>query len=56
VILVLFGNRLTAAVIRQEDRTEYYNALTEADEGEFDSLTQLITRSLSRTLQIDVNA
>jgi len=54
--LVLFGNRFTAAIIRHEDRKEYYNALTDADEGKFDPLTQLITRSLSKTLQIYVNA
>ncbi len=54
--LVLFGNRFTAAVIRHEDRTEYYNTLTDADDGKFDPLAQLITRSLSRTLQIYVNA
>ena len=54
--LVLFGNRFTAAVIRHEDRTEYYSALTDADDGKFDPLAQLITRSLSRTLQITINA
>ncbi len=54
--LVLFGNKLTAAVIRQEERKEYYEALTSADDGNFNPLTQLVTRSLNRTLQIYVNA
>lgn len=54
--LILFGNRLTAAVIRQQDRAEYYGALESADDGDLNPLIQLITRSLSRTLQIYVNA
>jgi Fic family protein len=54
--LILFGNKLTAAVIRQQDRTEYYEALESADDGNLNPLIQLITRSLSRTLQIYVNA
>ena len=54
--LVLFGNRLTAAVIRQQDRNEYYSALGDADDGDFDPLTQLVARSLSKTLQIYINA
>ncbi|MEZ6087990.1 MAG: Fic family protein [Pirellulaceae bacterium] len=54
--LVLFGNKLTAAVIRQEERSEYYSALMSADDGNFNPLVQLVTRSLSRTLQIYVNA
>jgi Fic family protein len=54
--LILFGNRLTAAVIRPSDRTEYYAALETADTGDFNPLTQLVTRSLSKTLQVSVNA
>lgn len=54
--LILFGHRLTASVIRQEDRNEYYLALSSADEGDFNPLTQLVSRSLSKTLQIYVNA
>jgi Fic family protein len=54
--LVLFGNRLTAAVIRQQDRNEYYSALGDADDGDFNSLIQLVARSLSKTLQIYINA
>jgi Fic family protein len=54
--LILFGSNLTAAVIRQEERKEYYEALTSADDGNFNPLTQLVTRSLNRTLQIYVNA
>ena len=54
--LILFGHRLTAAVIRQQDRNEYYSALASADDGSFNELTQLIARSLGRTLQTYVNA
>ena len=54
--LVLFGNQLTAAVIRQQDRNEYYKALTSADDGDFNHLTQLITRSLLSNLNIYLNA
>ncbi|MBC8355728.1 MAG: Fic family protein [Planctomycetes bacterium] len=54
--LILFGHQFTAAVIRQQDRNEYYLALSSADDGEFDPLTQLVARSLSKTLQIYINA
>ena len=54
--LVLFGHRLTASVIRQQDRSEYYEALSSADDGNFNALTQLVARSLSKTLQIYINA
>ncbi len=54
--LILIGHRLTAAVVRQEDRREYYAALTSADDGDFNPLTQMIARSLARTLQVYVNA
>lgn len=54
--LILFGNKLTAAVIRHQDRAEYYDALESADDGNLNPLTQLIARSLSRTLQIYVSA
>ncbi len=54
--LILFGHQLTAAVIRQQDRNEYYSALGSADDGDFNPLTQLVARSLSKTLQIYVNA
>lgn len=54
--LILFGHLLTAAVIQQQDRNEYYSALSSADDGEFNPLTQLVARSLSKTLQIYINA
>ncbi|MBC7967426.1 MAG: Fic family protein [Fuerstia sp.] len=54
--LILFGNQLTAAVIRQQDRTEYYAALESADGGNLNPLTQLVARSLNRTLQVYINA
>ena len=54
--LILFGHRLTAAVIRHQDRNEYYSALGAADDDDFNPLTQLVARSLNKTLQIYVNA
>ena len=43
-------------MIRQQDRNEYYASLASADDGDLNPLTQLVARSLSRTLQIYVNA
>jgi Fic family protein len=54
--LILFGNRFTAAVIRHQDRNEYYSALESADDGDFNPLTQLVARSVGRTFQIYINA
>ena len=54
--LILFGHHLTASVIRQQDRNEYYSALASADDGDFNPLTQLVARSLTKTLQIYLNA
>lgn len=54
--LILFGHRYTAAIIRRQDREEYYEALGSADEGDFNPLTQLVARSLIRTLQVYANA
>ncbi len=53
--LILFGNKLTAAVIQLQDRTEYYATLESADGGNLNPLTQLVARSLNRTLQIYLN-
>lgn len=53
--LILFGNKLTAAVIQPQDRTEYYAGLESADGGNLNPLTQLVARSLNRTLQIYIN-
>ena len=54
--LILFRSRFTAAVMRQQDRPEYYVSLGAADEGEFNPLLQIVTRSVSKTLQIYINA
>ena len=53
--LILFGRRLTAATIRQEDRNEYYGALAAADDGNFNPLGQLVARSVIRNLTICLN-
>jgi len=39
--LLLFQANLTCAIIRPEDRRQYLDALTQADEGDFNSLVQL---------------
>ena len=45
--LILFGHRLTASVIRQQDRNEYYLALSSADEGDFNPLTNWSEREFA---------
>ncbi|MFQ5423173.1 MAG: Fic family protein [Phycisphaerae bacterium] len=47
--LVLYQNGLTCAVIRPEDRREYFDALGQADEGDFDPLVQLVAQRISFT-------
>ena len=54
--LVLFGRQYTAAVIRASTRKEYYKALTDADDGKFDPLAQMIGQSVAETLQSYLNA
>ena len=53
---VLFRGRLTAAVIRQTDRSRYYATLTSADDGDFNPLAQLIAECVIATLQLYINA
>jgi Fic family protein len=53
---VLFRGRLTAALIRQTERSRYYDALTSADDGDFNPLAQLVAQSVVTTLQLYVNA
>jgi fido (protein-threonine AMPylation protein) len=54
--LLLLQGRLTAAIIRVEDRTTYYDALTSADEGDCNSLVQLVARRVLDTMQIYLGA
>jgi Fic family protein len=54
--LVLFRGKLTAAIIPQQDRTEYYAALTSADDGDFNPLAQMISQRVSSTLQVYLSA
>ncbi|MBU0719361.1 MAG: Fic family protein [Planctomycetes bacterium] len=42
--LVLLQGRLTCAIIRPQDRKDYVDALEQADEGDFNSLTQLVAQ------------
>ncbi|HUG19332.1 MAG TPA: Fic family protein [Planctomycetaceae bacterium] len=54
--LILFGHRLTAAIIPQQSREDYYNSLAAADDGDFNPLCQIIAISLSNSLNIYLNA
>lgn len=54
--LVLFRGRLTAAVIRQQERSRYYDCLSSADDGDFNPLAQLIAQCVNSTLRLYINA
>ncbi len=47
--LVLFRGKLTCAIIPPENKTEYLKALAAADGGDFNPLTQLVTRRVAST-------
>lgn len=54
--LILFQGGLTAALIRNTDRKEYYDSLQLADGGEFNPIVQFIARSCQLTLDEYLNA
>ena len=54
--LMLLRARLTIAIIRPQDRETYLDALGQADENNFDPLTQLICQRVMATLQTYINA
>ncbi|MFM9962687.1 MAG: Fic family protein [Planctomycetaceae bacterium] len=54
--LMLLRGRLTAAIIRPEDRESYYDSLTAADDGNCNPLMQLVCRRVQNTLQIYLTA
>jgi Fic family protein len=47
--LVLLEGKLTCAIIRPEDRRNYLEALTHADDGDFNPLVQLVAQRVSAT-------
>ena len=47
--LVLFQGNLTCAIIRSEERRQYLDALMIADEGDFNSLVQLVANRVLST-------
>jgi hypothetical protein len=49
---VLFKHGLTAAIIRPEDRRVYLDALQHADEGDFNSLVQLVGQRVLATFDL----
>ena len=54
--LILLRSRLTVAIIRPQDRDTYLDALSQADEGDFNPLAQLVCQRVMTTLQVYVNA
>jgi len=54
--LILLRRRLTVAIIRPQERDAYLDALSQADEGEFNPLGQLICQRVMSTFQSYVNA
>ncbi len=47
--IVLLEGNLTCAIIQKQDRREYLDALTSADEGDFNPLVQLVANRASKT-------
>ena len=54
--LMLLRSRLTVAIIRPQDRETYMNALSQADEDNFNPLAQIICQRVMSTLQTYLNA
>jgi len=54
--MLLLRSRFTVAIIRPQDRETYLDALSQADEGEFNPLAQLICQRVMSTLQVYLNA
>lgn len=54
--LLLLHGKLTAAIIRPEDRSAYYDALGSADDGDCNPLAQLVCRRVLGTLQVYLSA
>jgi len=54
--LLLLRSRLTVAIIRPQDREDYLESLSRADDGNFNPLAQLICQRVMSTLQTYLNA
>jgi Fic family protein len=54
--LLLLRAHYTVAIIRPQDRDTYLDALTRADENDFNPLVQLICQRVMSTLQVYLNA
>lgn len=52
---ILLQHQFTPAIIPFSRRSEYYEALTSADEGQFDPLLELVTTEAIRTSQVYLN-
>jgi Fic family protein len=53
--LILFGNHLTAAIIPQHSREDYYQALMSADNGKFNPLIQIVANSINDSFNVYLN-
>ncbi len=54
--LILLKSRLTVAVIRPQEREVYLDALSSADDGDFNPLAQLVCQRVLSTFQSYLNA
>ena len=54
--LLLMRNGFPPAIILKNDRKKYYEALNQANNGNYQKLTLLMCQSLERTLNIYINA
>lgn len=52
---ILLSNQYTPAIIPFSQQSQYYEALAEADDGDFDSLLQMVTLEAIRTSQTYLN-
>ena len=54
--MLLLQGRFTVAIIQAQDREAYLKTLSQADEGDFNPLTQLVCQRVMSTLQLYLNA
>lgn len=52
---ILMQKGYTPAIIRNEDRQDYYEALREADEGKYDSFIGMVEKEVTKTIALMLN-
>jgi Fic family protein len=50
--LLLMRNAYPIAIIQKNDRTKYYNALDDADDGDMHAIVRIVTQAVEKTLNI----